>query len=152
MLRIPTLPTSAVLHGQQQDQLCFTDLRDCVLSAGQSCEQVAQVRDRTKTCTRPAHLEGMKRVTPTMRASTMQAQAKREVTRLRRLEAKSDRLLLRLRAPDGHLAGSSSELRQARACELSLRCYMQRSALQAARTCAAPGRARRCRSSVCASG
>ena len=52
----------------------------------------------------------MKRVTPTIRASTMHAQAKSEVTKLRLLAARSARLLVRRKGPDGHLAPSRSDL------------------------------------------
>ena len=61
-----------------------------------------------------AHLEGMTSVMPTSKASTMQDQARREVRKLRLLAASSDRLLLRLKGPDGHLAPSSSDLRRSK--------------------------------------
>ena len=56
-------------------------------------------------------------VTRTMRLSTMQAQASREVTMLRRPPDREPELSLRLtEGPCGHLAGSRSTLRQAWRC------------------------------------
>ena len=60
-------------------------------------------------------------VTRTMRESTMQAQASREVTMLRLLPDRLPVLSLRLTLwPDGHLAGNRSTLQQPRWCECQL--------------------------------